>query len=636
MTGSRVRNFLCAVALSALFIPAAAQWMDDKPPVLGPGDYPPESTEDPPAHPAQAGSGHETPPPTDEDDTDEDDNANEVPHSLGDASRGDLPPPENAVPAQSGGLALRPGAVEIGTLGTPEGAPVGTLDASNGGIGEHLWSGTEKSRAEELLAKSPLVSADPVLRDLARRIVLTKAAAPLGTAPKAFVTVRLERLLQAGLIEQAGAIAAQSALTGDEGFARIQANAILLANRAQDACGPATQTRLSAGDVFWMQLRAYCAAASGDKATAELTRQVLKAQGHDDPAYNALVDGVLMKKPLPPGAIAEPTAMHIFLLRQAGLPVSETIARKMGTAENLLAARDTRNSPRARFEAAERIVSTGALGAAELKQIADAQDLPLNKVANAAVDAANLPFFMGQVLLRRAATIEPRPDEKAHLALLALSLGEKFKMAPLAAALQADVIAGLKPNTAYGRKFARAMVLAGRSDLAMRWAGNDPVTRSIVALASIDPARIAAVQADLSAFAASLVQNPAPADPDRSTKALILGVADNLNATMPADAKAGASAVESEMWEGNRPGPGQMRTIHEVAQSPERRGEALLLILNEIQTIGLKDMAPDATIDFVQLLNGMNETVAARALALEALAQFVPPPTAPAQAAAVQ
>jgi hypothetical protein len=514
---------------------------------------------------------------------------------------------------------------------------VGTLDASNGGFADTLWNGSERGRVEDLLSRAPIVSGDPVLRDLARRLILTKAAAPPGPAPKAFLSVRLHRLLDAGLIEDAGAIAAKASLPDDPEFARVQADAILLANRAQDACGPATITRQSAGEVFWMQLRAYCAAVNGDMATAELTRQVLKAQGHDDPAYDSLVDGILAKKPLPPGAIAQPTAMHIFLLQQAGLPVPEAVARNMGTPANLLVMHDARNGARARFEAAERIAMTGAASPAVLRQIADAQDLPLAKVANAATDAPSLPFFMGQVLLRRAATIEPRPDEKARLLEEALELGDKFKMAPLASALQADVIATIKPSNIgerYARTFVRALLLAGRADLAARWAKGDAVMRTIVALASQDPARMGTVQADMSAFAAGIAKNPPDPDPDRLAKALVLGLADALNATMPPDAKAGAVSVASQMWEGGRPGPGQMRTIQEVAGSPDRRGEAVLMILDAIQSLGLHDMAPDTTIEFVRLLNSMNQTASARALAVDALAQYRPPPASTQSAAA--
>jgi hypothetical protein len=301
----------------------------------------------------------------------------------------------------------------------------------------------------------------------------------------------------------------------------------------------------------------------------------------------------------------------------------------MGTPENLLAMRDSRNPPRARFEEAERIVSTGAATPAELIKIAEAQDLPLGKVADAAGEAPNLPFFMGQVILRRAATLENRPAAKAELTALALSLGQKYKLSSLAAALQADVIASIKPAPglkAYGRTFARALVLAGRSEAAAAWTSGDPVMKVVVAFASNDPQRLAAAQGDLKTFAIGLGQNPAPPDPDRAYKALALGLYDVMDKTMPPEAKAAAAQAESGSWDGVHPAPGQMRSLIQIAGTPERRGEAILTLTGLVHSYGLKDLAPDATIAFVRLLRQMNEDKAADALAAEALAEYVPPP----------
>jgi hypothetical protein len=605
---------LGAAAFAVLAVPATAQWSSDKPPVLGPGDYPPVATEDPPDGHAPDAAPQDQPPP-------------EHPND-GAGVTGPEPPPDtqvNALPAPGRQAA----SVEVGALGTPEGPPVGTLETAGGGLGEHMWSGSNRARAEELLNRAPPATGDPAMRDLSRRIVLTRAGAPPGTAPHAFTTVRIQKLLDAGFIEEAGALAALAQVPNDEEFARVQADALLIANRSADVCGSATSTRLSAGDAFWMQLRAYCAALSGDTTNAELTREVMRAQGRDDPAYDTLLDDVLNHQAVPAGAITHPTAMHLYLLEQAGLPVPEAVARSMGTPANVLVMRDARNAPRARFEAAERVVMTGAASVGDLKVIADAQDLPVSKVASAATDAPSLPFFMGQVLLRRAATIEPRSDVKAGLIAQALSLAEKQNMLPLAAALQADVIESIKPaptNREYARTFARALILAGRPDAAARWTGGDPVMRSIAGLASQDVARIATAQIDMSAFAASFSVNPPVSDPDGSYKTLVLGLADVLGLPMPPDAKGHAASLEAQMWDGKRPGPGTMRTIEELSAQPDRRGEALLLMLDAMHGTGLRDLAPDVTIAFVRLIAGMGETDAARALAFEALAQYEPPP----------
>jgi hypothetical protein len=519
--------------------------------------------------------------------------------------------------------------VEVGVLGTAEGPSVGLLDP---GLGEELWSGAERATVEGLLTRVPLVSPDPALRALAKRIVLSKAAAPPGPSKRALITVRIEKLLEAGLIDEAGALAAQLSLANDADFARVQADALLTANRAADVCGELTATRLTAGESFWLQLRAYCAAVGGDQATADLTRAVLEAQGNSDKAYDTLVDDALNHKIDPPGPITHPTAMHLFLLQQAGLPIGD-VAAAMGTPANLLALRDPRNSAQVRFAAAERIVRTGAVSVLELKTLADAQDIPLARLANASADAQVVPFFAGQVLLRRAALIEPRPDVKAQLVYEALSLGDKAGLLPLAAGLQGDIAASIKPvpaNRAMADLFARALLLAGFPDAASRWLTDKDVLQTAVDLIVPNPARDAKAQAAYSAFAAALVKNPPDMDPNKPAKALLLGIADVLGRPLPPDAKLQAPGIEAMKWDGKRPDAGVMQRIESASLHPDRKGEALLMILDAIHSIGLRDLAPQVTTEFVRLLVAMGLPDAARDIALEALTLYVPPPAPPA------
>jgi len=533
----------------------------------------------------------------------------------------DLPPPPQNTP------------VEVGALGTTEGPPVGLLDSENGGLGEDLWGGSERAAIEDLLSRIPLLSPDPAIRALAKRIVLTKAAAPPGPSKRALVSVRIEKLLDAGLIDEAGALAAQASVPNDADFARLRAEALLTANRAAEVCGEATTTRLSAGEPFWLRLRAYCAAAGGDQPTADLTRAVLEAQGDSDKAYDTLVDDVLNHKIDPPGPIARPGAMHLFLLQQAGLPIPGEVAAAMGTPANLLAMRDARNSPQVRFAAAERIVRMGAASIAELKALADAQDIPLTRLANASADAQVAPFFAGQVLLRRAAQIEPRPDAKAQLVYQALSLGEKARLLPLVAGLQGDIVASIKPTPAnrfMAGLFARALLLAELPDAAARWLGDKDVLQTAVDLAAPNPARDAKAQAAYGAMAEALIRNPPSADPGKPAMALLLGIADVLGRPLPPGAKAQAPGIEAMNWSGTRPDPAIMQRIESAALHPDRKGEALLLILDTIRSIGLSDLAPDDTIELVRLLGAMGLPDAAHDIGIEALALYVPPPPPPA------
>ena len=64
-------------------------------------------------------------------------------------------------------------------------------------------------------------------------------------AHRALVTIRLEKLLQGGLVDDAGEIAAAIHLDNDPDFARVQADALLYAGHDKDVCGDLTATRLS-------------------------------------------------------------------------------------------------------------------------------------------------------------------------------------------------------------------------------------------------------------------------------------------------------------------------------------------------------------------------------------------------------
>ena len=512
-------------------------------------------------------------------------------------------------------------------LGIVDGAPVGTLDDSNGGLGQSMWANAPRADVEDLLGRIPLVSADPFVRALARRVVLTTSEAPVGPAKRALVTIRIEKLLQAGMIPEAGAIAAGLTLNGDADFARVQADALLYAGREKDVCSELTATRLTSGEPFWLQLRTWCFAASGDTASAELTHSVLDAQGAIDKAFDILADDAISGKKTPPGDIAHPTAMHIYLLRKAGLPVTASIAAKLGTAADVLAAGDPRNAPADRLAAATRISQTGALKPGEIVAILNAQSISSDQVAHATDYAAKLPFLPAQSLLRRAAKLETRPGAKALLLAAALSADGHPDRLALTALLQGDLAASIKPDAtlaAHRSLIARALVLSGRTDAAQAWyaGATDDMDlhefQILIDLAAPNGDRDATAQSALNWFAV----NSAPQQAPTPVAALALGLSDVLARPMPPDAKALAATLEAMRWEGStrRPSADDMRKLEGAASQPGRKGEVVLRVLDIVEANGPFDMPADIVIECVRILvqAGLNED--ARALAIEALA----------------
>jgi hypothetical protein len=615
MTVSRISLAVLASALLALGARASDSDQATAPPRTLGQPLPPVEQQPPPEpdqpQPATAAS----PAPSGDSDRDVDtsDLKSDVPE----------PPPDKAAPAADTAPISLPEppkpTVQVETLGTVEGPAAGLLDPSNGGMDQNIWTGSSRADLETLLPHLPLASPDSAVRGLSRKLILTKADAPSGTIKRALLTIRIEKLLDAGLVDEAGALAVSASVRDDADFAQAQANAILLAGRAADACGGATASRANQDSQFWLELRAYCAAQSGDAATADLTRSILDAKGLSDPAFNVLVEDVTTKTKKPPPAIAKPNALHLFLLRKAGLPIPAEVAKHFGVSAGLVVMRDAHATPAERLAAAERVVKTGAATTAELKAVLDAQTI----APGAQAGVAKMPFLAAQATLRRAALLESRPAVKAELVHQALLLGDKAGMFEISAHLETDAVEKADPDTVSPDKrplIGWALLLAGKHEAAGRWLGEGDVARAVEALVANQDA----APSDLSSIAVRAIAPDKALDATRGFDALVLGAYDVLGRAMPPDAKQAASTVAARSWPGRRPDDLAMRAILDAASAPDRKGEAVLRILEFIGPNGPRDLAPDVTVEFLRALRDMGLKDSTRALAIHALLLYRP------------
>lgn len=527
-----------------------------------------------------------------------------------------------------------PGAdVVVNSLDTIDGPAVGLLDETNGSLGADMWSGASRGDLESELARIPAASTDPTVRGLAWRILLTPAETPVGPGHRALITIRLQRLLEAGFIDEAGALAAKATLPNDEDFALVQATALLYAQRDADLCGDRTATRLSNADPFWLQLRTYCYVTSGDAAAADLTRSVIAARGNADALFDALIDELAQGKHDAPGVTAaHPTAVDVFLLRKLGLPVTAQVAAPLDTAANLLAARDARNSPGDRLACAERIVSTGALGGDELRAIAKTQPFGTSTITPA-------PSFLGrQIALHHEAELASPPGAKLALIMGSDPVLNGSGDIHVFAALQADNVASVpaapKPQeTAWVA--ARTLILAGRTDAAAGWIGepDNPMTAQAgIALDIVapTPARDAAAQDDIAWFVDH-------ADAEKgwpASSALALGIWTALGRTLPPDAQALQAALATQGFDGVQMTADQQQQLDDAASRTDRRGEAALLVLDAIGTQRISELSPQMSVHLVEALEKAGLDREARALAAEMLLTGPPAPKAVPVAAA--
>jgi hypothetical protein len=552
-------------------------------------------------------------------------------------------PAPNVAVGSTESLNNPPSGIHVRSLGSVDGPPIGLLDTTDGGLGADIWGDPPRGRAEGMLKRLPLATAAPSIRVLARALVLTTADAPDGDAPHAFLSVRLRALLDAGLLEDAGNLAAKAVPKDDPELARLVADSLLFAGHGGDVCGPATNMRLDSAERFWVELRAYCYAAAGDASALDLTRAVMQTRKIDSRAFEMLLDDVQAHRANVPGRISEPDSLDVFLLQSLGLPVDPAWSQQLGMPISVLAMRDANNSPEQRLEAAEDVARAGAATPAELAVVADGQTFTPEQISGAASVASTLPFLAGQALLRRAVRDAADPAVKKTFLFEALSLAYRKNLLPLAAQLQGSAASAVKPEREdrdHAMIMASALMLSGHVEAAARWYDvldlNSSADLPLVHLLQVElnlvapsPARTFEARDALSWFAAQ-TNAPAGGDDTLSSAFLALGIYDALGLASPPEASAALALLKSRQWTGREPGADVLARVTAARADRGHRGDALLSMLDFIGSDGPGDVAPDAIVVFVKALADMGYIDAAHALAIDALLLHrAPPPQSP-------
>ncbi|MGD0191675.1 MAG: hypothetical protein ABSD74_13120 [Rhizomicrobium sp.] len=556
--------------------------------------------------------------------------------------------PTDSRPAQGPPVALAAGAqppaapsdaasttgIQVRSLGTVDGPRLGLLDATNGGLGSDIWQDSQRERIEEMFKRLPLASTVPSIRGLSRRLILTKADAPSGDAGQAFTSVRLKALLDAGLIDDAAALAAKAVPKNDPELSRLVADALLFGGRLGDACGDATNMRLESSDGFWIKLRAFCYGASGDTAALDLTRAVMAAEKIDNKAFETLLDDFVSHRSAPPPHLTNPNSLEVALLVAAGLAVDPGWSERLGMPASVSALRDPKDPPAQRLDAAEDVVRAGALTTADLAAMCDAQTYSPDQLADAAATAPTLPFLAAQALIRQAVRSATDPGVKKKLLFEAMALAYGTNLLPVGAQLQGSAASAVIPNRAdrsHAALMSTALMLSGRADAAARWYDtldlNSEADKPLIRLMQVeldlvapDAARDLEVKGALSWFAAEATAPQSAGDDAAKTNAyLVLGLYDSLGSGLPPGAQVAMTQLSAQQWQGRHPGA-EVTKLLDVARSDSGgRGEAILAMLDFIGPEGTADVAPDAIIAFVRSLEALGYDHAARELAADAI-----------------
>ena len=574
----------------------------------------------------------------------------------------DMPAPQDT--QTQGRIPLRGAAIQVGDLGTLEGPAAGTLDNSNGGLGASAWQGSDRATIVTMLQSVPAATPSAAHRLLMRKLLLTAAVAPPGRAMVSFNQLRLTKLLDGGYVDDAADLALRIQAPMNFDIVRSQADALLYAGRDADACSDVTAHRLESAESFWVELRAFCYAITGDTGALDLTRAVIGEQGTADPAFVRLLDGMTSGKPAAPGIVRYPDSIHIVMMARLKLPLTVDMAAGLGLPSSLIAAASLETPRPFRVMAAEKALRAGVLPVPLWSEILDSESFSPQDLNGAPALARGEPLMQALARIRAALKAATNDEARAELVHTAFEIGDRENLLAQVAGLYEEEAAAIQPAPAWGNwsnLMVRGLLLANRPEAAQRWLDildrnapgmADTVDQLELSLALVAPnarrntgARrlletmasavrpppeplIVQVRPEPDPNAPDVMPAPLPPPPPPprpklspavlSRATLDLGLFDALGELNSPDAQAAVEPLLAEPSPGRRPPPVLMQRIDKAALS-DARGEVALAVASVLGTQGARDLAPDVVVRLVRALQTAGIHDAAHALAMEAL-----------------
>lgn len=351
---------------------------------------------------------------------------------------------------------------------------VSGLSRADGALAPDLWNRSDPAFLASVFDRLPATYESPATRALARRVLLSGGEAPRGDA-QAAARKRFEALGRMGAADELSllAVGASGALS-DPLIAQYAAQGELARGRRAEACARGRGAELGATPPpFLLRLRAYCAAAGGDRAAADLALELARSAGTADAWYTAAVAAAGGAPPARPPQARYADTLSAQLSLAARLQPGPNALNDSSVLALAAVARSDNAPQPLRAQAAALAFQRGALSAAEARTILAATPAEITSA---------LPPLVTALRAMQAARAAPAPPLAGGAAVPDASLSVATAIAAAlrgastpaefaaAAAFFKDDIAGLTtaPDHAATLLFIRAAIVNGDAALAQR------------------------------------------------------------------------------------------------------------------------------------------------------------------------
>lgn len=390
-----------------------------------------------------------------------------------------LGPRRAVIPSPAPAPSRRPAtsgpAINVETLETVDADSVGTLDDAQGGLGIDMWQGTERAQVRRWIALLPRRLTSPAMRDLMRRLLLTRAAAPPsdGNGPGLFDD-RVAALVALGDRPSSRAlIDLAPAGARDEQLLRTRAESWFYRYNAAEACrivqGPAQGLR----SIYWLQATAFCLAIAGKTAEASLVTDILDERGEKaPPVFFSAMEAIAGAKVPRVKNLKTTTGLHLAMMRAAKLPVPASALEKASPSALAAIAAHPETPVDLRLAAAEEAARLGTLQGRALFEIyGDAGKVGGDLAAMLEKAAAEWGPRSRAVLVRAAARYDV-PAARAEVLQQALKLAHQRDGFGVVALAAQPLLQGMPPGDElrwFAPQAARALLATNQRAAAEGW-----------------------------------------------------------------------------------------------------------------------------------------------------------------------
>ncbi|MET0181915.1 MAG: hypothetical protein ABW199_03415, partial [Caulobacterales bacterium] len=501
--------------------------------------------------------------------------------------------------------AQQPMGIETAPLTQLDGWRVGALSRSQGALPQSLWRSADPVALGAMFDRLPAVFESPAAQALARRALLSGGQAPEGEGVLEAMRKRYSALGRMGFADDLSVISgAAGPSASDPAIAQYAAQAELARNRRTEACARGRFAQAEEPPAFLLRLRAYCAAAIGERAAADLALELARSAGAEDAWFRTAIAGVGEGAPRPRVAAKYDSSLNAAVSLAANLrtppnPLANSSTLSLG----VLARTETTAQP-LRAQAAALAYRRSAIPAAEARQILRAVPTTVT---------AGIPAIA--VALRR---VEAAPGSLDAAQAIAGVLRQSRTPADFAAAatfFSRDIAAlTVAPDAESAILFARAALLANETDLAERLAANAAQANANQLSLAVTRSAIAAAKGDMNIAVLRTRIEAAPATGQRAAArdaAIFAALGYEL------DAGAQAFFVAAAPQGGTAADAGVLAALAAAAQRGST-GEVAILA-SAAAAPGMQTLNSASQIAIIRALRDASLNDAARSFAVEAI-----------------